>query len=86
MKLFLLFSLVAVQTAFANQEALMTPAETQEVVESPFHGRQWHFIGCTHDDHECHDLAHDYGYSRTRTVHGSNLCHHGDETHACYAK
>ncbi len=86
--LFVALMFLGFQSAFALESKLdsQSTRSTQNLVKPNHSGNRWAFLGCTHDEHECHDMAHEYGYRNSYAVHDHRTCYYGDENHACYAQ
>lgn len=86
--------LTSLQNSYANEISPMA-LETMQSIQTVqlaqpttdrHRGSRWQFLGCTHDDHDCHDLAHDSGYGKSRSIYDHHRCHHDDHQRACYGR
>lgn len=85
----LLIALLTISSNFAFAASIDSTTLDNVTTQnsSPQHdGNVWNFLGCTHDEYECHHLVHDYGYNSSYATHDQYRCHHGDQTHACYGR
>ena len=87
--LFMTMNLILAQAAFAqnagNESQVVLQQDTQESPIVVAHN-QWTFLGCVHNEDECHHYAHDQGYIDYFSQYDRYTCHHGDETHVCWGR
>lgn len=70
-------------TAESLADVLTYSAANDEAKVIPAHG-QWIFLGCAHDEHDCHDHAHEHGYAQSSANYDHHTCTDHHHPFACY--